>query len=409
MELLSVPVFHIGRAPTRRELHARRQLQIQRKKKKQNKKVSGKFFNGKESYFKKPIFNILPEHLFHPRVYCALQFTYSNPKAIYQFVEQWKQSPFNTYPGTWKSGFDSLWSEELRDAIEDAVFLVLKKRFLFRKFLHHWRFCRLQKGNTTDLLTDEIPKNSVSIVDWKLKKIWIFEATSMMRDITTRLYNHDGFFEDPLSPRNPYTNQLLSANQTISLWNQLSHSGIQVSTPFSSFRSARWNLKRFSAEQGIPLQLFAFRKTMKDMSHYDTMERMLDFIQTAYNHEAVDCYIQAYSHALVKYPDNPLVKRWQQLCLKFYEAEIAFYNNLDKKEHIQNKVWDETVKLLDKQNILVTLRNEDLRTSVLRRGDIQIPLPIPRLINLPVGQIIPADLLTHIVADLEFSFNFQFD
>jgi hypothetical protein len=403
MELVPVPVFHIGRAPTRRELLRSRRQQIQRKKKKQNKKVSGKIFNGKESDFKKPIFNILPEHLFHPRVYTALEFTYANPNAVFEFVERWVVPPFHTTPGTWKDGMNGFWSPELREAIEDAVFLVLQKRFLLRQFLHHWRFRRLQKGNTTDLLTDEVPKNPVSIVDWKINKVWTFEATSMMRDITTRLYNHDGFFEDPLSPRNPYTNQLLSANQTISLWNQLSYSGIPVSTPFTSFRAARWNLKRFSAEQSIPLQLFAFRKTMKDMSHYDTLERMLDFIQTAYNHEAVDCYNQAYSHALVKYPENPLVKRWQHLCLKFYEAEIAFYNNLDKKEQIQNKVWDETVKLLDKQKILVTLRNEDLRSSLRQRGDITFPPVVERFVVQ--AQIIPAHLLTQIVETLEFSFN----
>lgn len=403
----STSTFHIGRAPSREQIRRRRnrRIQIRRLQLKKKEKSNTTTID----FFKLPVFNILPSFLFHPRVYFALQLTNSNPKAIYEFVESWKEAPFQTTPDDWKDGMEGFWSSELRDAVEDAVFLVLQKRFLFRKFLHHWKFRRLQKGNTTDLVTDEVPKNPVFLVDWKLKKVWNFEATSMMRDITSRLYNHDGFFEEPQSPRNPYTNQNLSANQTISLWNQLSHSGIQVSTPFTCFRAARWNLKRFVAEQGVPLQLFAFRQTMKNTSHYDTQERMLDFIQTAYNNEGVTCYIQAYSHALVKYPENPLIKRWQQLCLKFYEAEIAFYNNLDKREQIQNKVWDETEKLLDKQKILVTLRNEDLRTSVLRRGDIAIPAPIQRLVPVPIGEIIPQSLLTHIVETIEFSFNFHFD
>ena len=400
------PLFSIGKSPpplTKKEklLKLKKQKEKERiKKQKQMNKQKSFCKNSKPFNFKQPIFNILPAHLFHSRVHSSLSFTFANPKALYNFVEGWKNSPFGS-PDSWKNGLDSFWSPQLRDAIEDAVFLTQRYRFLFRKFLHHWRFKRLEKVNTTDILTGEPPLTPVHLVDWKLKRLWSFEATTLMRDITSRLYHHDGFFEEPLSPRNPYTNELLSPSQTISVWLQLSYSRIPASTPFTSFRAARWNLKRFTAEQSIPLQLFAFRKTMKDLNHVDTYEKILDFIQVAYNNEAVDCYTQAYSHALRNYHNNELVRRWQHLCLKFYEAEIAFYNNLDKKELIQNKIWDETIRLLDKQKILVSLRNEDLRNTVRARGDIEYPLPIPLLTNT----IIPFNILTQIVSDLEFTFN----
>jgi hypothetical protein len=404
-------LFSVGKAPpplTKKEklLKLKKQKEKERiKKQKQANKGKPSLKNIQPFNFKQPIFNILPAHLFHSRVHSALSFTFANPKALYNFVEGWKDSPFGGTPDSWKNGLDGFWSPELRDAIEDAVFLTQHHRFLFRKILHHWRFKRLEKVNTTDILTGEAPGIPVHIIDWKLKRLWSFEATTLMRDITSRLYHHDGFFEEPLSPRNPYTNELLRPSQTISVWCQLSRAGIPVSTPFTSFRAARWNLKRFTAEQSIPLQLFAFRKTMKDLNHVDTYEKIMDFIQVAYNNEAVDCYTQAYSHALRNYHNNELIKRWQHLCLRYYEAEIAFYNNLDKKEVIQNKIWDESVRLLDKQKILVALRNEDLRNTVRARGvtgaDIEYPLPIPLLPNT----ILPFTMLTHIVSELEFTFN----
>jgi hypothetical protein len=402
------PLFSIGKAPsplTKKQKLLKNKLKkekerLRKRKEQQKKNIKTSFKDIKPFNFKQPIFNILPAHLFHPRVHSALSFTFANPKSLYNFVESWKNSPFGS-PDSWKNGLDSFWSPELRDAIEDAVFLTQHHRFLFRKLLHHWRFKRLEKGNTTDILTGEAPVKPVYIVDWKLRKVWTFEAKTLMCDITSRLYHHDGFFEEPLCPRNLYTNEILSPSQTISVWTQLSYSGIPASTPFTSFRAARWNLKRFTAEQSIPLQLFAFRKTMKDLNHEDTYEKIMDFIQVAYNNESVDCYIQAYSHALRKYHNNDLVKKWQYLCLRYYEAEIAFYNNLDKKEVIQNKIWDETVKLLDKQKIFVALRNEDLRTSVRARGDIEYPLPLLRLTN----NIIPFNILTHIVSELEYTFN----
>lgn len=396
-------VFHPGRAPTKAELKLKKEKEKYYKRKellkKKNKKSTGP--SSTSFSFNGPIFNILPSSVFHPKIHGALNFTKANPTSLFHFQEMWRTPPFQSNSG---KGLEAFWSKELVKEIEEAIFITQQKRFSLRKFLHTWRYKRLEKGCAEDFLTGLPPAKPVYIVDWKLKKSWIFEATSLMRDLTSRLYNHDGFFEEPLSPRNPYTNQLLTPSQTISLWNQLSTTGIQVSTPFTSFRAARWNIKRFAAEQSVPLQLFAFRQTMKNLQHIDTQERMLDFIQTAYDNESVDFYKQAYVHAICKYPNNCLIKKWQQLCLKFYETEIAFYNNLDKKDQIQNKIWDETIKLLDKQRILLTLRNEDLRNSVTGRGDTPFPSPIPRFTGHDLIEI-PYSLLTHIVAELEYTFS----
>lgn len=219
-------------------------------------------------------------------------------------------------------------------------------RWVFRKFLHIWRSRRLRMINTEDMCTLEVPKDPVYIVDWKNKIKSVFEASTLMRDITLRLLHHDGFFECAQAPRNPYTNLPLTQSQTISVWTQLALSRTSASSVFTEFRKSRWNLYTFVTEYSVSLQLHAFRVTMRNPQHEDYKDRLLDFIMYCYDQEDADCRTHVFDYAIKNCPGHPLLKRWAALCTRFYEAPIIFSKIPRKVITIQEEVLDSSISLL---------------------------------------------------------------
>jgi hypothetical protein len=247
------------------------------------------------------------------------------------------------------------WSKEKSVAIRRAEMHIMKFRFLFKKILNHMRFKRLQKANQEDLVTGEIPKKPVQIVSWTEKRVYTFEAYTLMKDITERILHHDGFFEDPQLPRNPFTNIPFTQGQMISVWNSLSRAGIPVSSAFTLFRNSRYNMKAFIKENSMFLKLSSLRRTFKDARSFDYKERLLDFIAYSYSVETVDCATSSFRYAMIHYPNHHLIKKWSSLCEKFYETEILYAGNVQQINNAKELVLDDTYDILHLQRELISL------------------------------------------------------
>lgn len=247
------------------------------------------------------------------------------------------------------------WSKEKSIAMRRGVACIMRHRFLFKKLLNLMRFKRLQKANEEDLVTGEVPKHPVQIVSWAEKRVYIFEAYTLMKDITERLVHHDGFFEDSQSPRNPFTNIPLTQSQTISVWNSVSRVGIPVSSAFTLFRNSRFNMKKFIEQNTSFLKLNSLKRTFKEAKSYDYTDRMLDFIEYCYNAESIDCSINAFRNAMTNYPNHHLIKKWAALCQRYYEPEILYPGNTSIIHTYKELVLDDTCDILHLQRELVSL------------------------------------------------------
>jgi hypothetical protein len=310
-------------------------------------------------------FNIFPEKYFHPLLQNTLDFLPVGLKERNIYIE--KYFPFHSpFAGMAqeipqfiisKEPYSEIWSKEKSLAIRSSVCKIVRFRFLFRKFLHKWRFSRIKMANTDDLVTSEPPKKPVYIVDWARRQAHVFEAQTLMKDITARLHHHDGLFEDPQPPRNPFTNTPFTLNQTISVWNSISEAGIAVSSPFTLFRKSRFSYVRFLDENSLYLRLNAHRKTFQEESSYDYKERMLDFIHLCYNAETLEYNAAAFSYILFNKPKNHVIQKWKHLCEKYYEADIVFWNNPKKANDMKETVLDKTYDILSSQNYIVSLYN----------------------------------------------------
>jgi len=288
--------------------------------------------------------DILPINYTKRHIYIQKHFPMSSPFAGVPIYFNLPMPPISTG-----------WSKEKSIEMRRAVGYIMRHRFAFKKLLTNMRFKRLQKANEEDIVTGEAPKYPVQIVSWSEKRVYMFEAYTLMKDITERLLHHDGFFEDPQHPRNPFTNITLTQSQIISVWNSVSRAGIPVSSAFTLFRNSRFNMRKFIEENSTFLKLNSLRKTFKEAKSYDYTDRMLDFIEYSYNAESIDCSIQAFRNAITNYPNHHLIKKWAVLCEKYYEPDILYHGNNVKIHLMKEIVLDETYNLLHLQRELVSL------------------------------------------------------
>ena len=301
-------------------------------------------------------YNILPKGTFHPIIESHLTQAPLNMGHRIDFLE-------NEFPLRDPSPHIAVeteihwidWSKAKSLNIRKAVNTIQRARFLFRILVHHARTRRLQMANTEDIFTMEVPKNPVFIVDWASKQKYTFEANTLLKDITCRLLTHDGLFENPQSPRNPYTNLPFTQSQMISVWNSIFSAGIYTSSAFALFRKSKFCMRRFILENANFLKRNALSKTMKDPASYDYADRMADFIRYVYEEEALDCRIYLYTHAIRHYPGHSLIKRWAALCYKFYEADLLYNGpELDIKKDI---ILFSAIKLISSEPQLIRLFN----------------------------------------------------
>ncbi len=289
-----------------------------------------------KKYIRATLFRYSQLVRFHPWLY--KMGTY-----LYPELTQGKQVPKST--SDW-------WNYEAIVQARKYLPPIYKLRLAFMKLLHHWRFKRIQKANTDDIVTMEPPKKPVYIVNWGSKTVHVFEASTIMRDITERLMHHDGVFEESCAPRNPFTNTPFTQAQMISIWNQISLSGVPTSTAFSAFRQTRWNIHTFQNEYSHMLKLNALRKTMKNPGHYDYIDRMMDFIQYAYEMKSEQCDTHLYNSALKYNNNHSIIRAWEILCRGYYETSILYINNAERFKEITDDLFERATGLMSKENEL---------------------------------------------------------
>jgi len=278
-------------------------------------------------------FNITPFRTFHPLLSTLVSCISNSFSDVHKLLR--------------KRNFCSQfsWIPTLYKELKTAVFFLKRLRFQFRKLLHHWRFKHLQKVNTEDVYTTEPPKNPISIVDWKTRQLYVYEATTMIKDTTNRLLSHDAFFPNPMKPRNILSNTPLTLSQCISLWQQFSYSGIQHSFAISAFYESSYSIDLFQEEYSNTLWLYALRTTMRIFTDYDAKEKLLDFVAVCYLFHSISLFDEAFFEFLLwKHPEHSYTLAWNKCCLTFYE--IPYQKHASLVPQYQEKVIEQTGNLV---------------------------------------------------------------
>jgi hypothetical protein len=214
---------------------------------------------------------------------------------------------------------------EYADIVE-SIESVQKKnrqiRFQMKRLVLAFRIRRLETVNTDDIITLEPIKKAVYIHRLNLAKTYVFEARSLLQDMTRRLLINEDFFLDPHPPRNVLTNEFLTYSELCSVHKQMKAHGV-TNWIMESFAATGFDLSFFKIQFEIPLQLHLLSQAMRSGDEVG-QDLLIDFMLSEYRyHIAIGIPSETLLVEVAKhYWQAPLIQRWRDQCQAYWECDI---------------------------------------------------------------------------------------
>ena len=322
-----------------------------------------------------PQYNILPESFMknlHPFLRMAIMNLPYKKESRKEYILSYKNFP-NTH---------NMFPENHHKNIASIANLIHGFRRKMTKLARLYRFSKLSSSNTEDIVTMEVPKYPIWIVDWENKTKYVFEAHTLIKDITTRLLHHDGIFADPQFPRNPLTNLNLTTAQLVCVWRQMFSMPLKVSFVITAFKIAGFSLDKFEIVNDVYLQLNALKDTMNTGKCFDYREKMEDFMFDIHEQRDVNPCRLVLANAVKQHSEHKLVKAWAKNCYKFYEAEILYRNNPGVLLKEKEKITQASFSLVKSYRHMLVMYEKDFP-----------PVPVVLIDDYSFGELDDAALL----------------
>jgi hypothetical protein len=195
--------------------------------------------------------------------------------------------------------------------VREIYYRLFKFRQALVPLIFRWQIkkCIKNKKNTEDPVTLETPLKPVTILDFKKRISFVFEARSLKKVIENRLLYSDYMFPEPLVPFNILTNEPYSVGQLISISNQCKKYG-ECSWMLDSLIFHGGNLRLFLIYNKQKLKLEAINSFFKKSTRV-IREAVIDF----FNFEAEMCdlpsaQISRFINAYDTKPEMTIVQSW---------------------------------------------------------------------------------------------------
>jgi hypothetical protein len=221
-------------------------------------------------------------------------------------------------------------------------------RICMKRLVNAWKRRHMKIVNDIDLVTQEIPKKPVYLLDWATKTTYQFEASTILRDSINRLMNHDVMILEPLMPRNPFTNSDLTYGGCLSLHKQLRNAGV-THWIWEAYASSNFNLLKLLRNFEVPMKYYCLDLVLKDPTDFNTLEFIMDFMLGEYTHHSIENPprdILIFSMITLHWNTN-IIRSWVDLCKVFWRAQIK---NIEEEEiyvHIKSRELIRKFKLLN--------------------------------------------------------------
>lgn len=155
---------------------------------------------------------------------------------------------------------------------------IFRRRYLLHKYSKLWKqlVLPLKKGNQTDLLLDNLPKNVHQVN--QNQTIFSFSGNDIVHIIKEALLQHDECVPMPVKPRNPYTNQVFHTLELKSMYDYLVCLGKNIPKVVNLFRWCSCDIDLFQQKHGAFLKQQACLSYVLEMSVSEKNTFILDFI-----------------------------------------------------------------------------------------------------------------------------------
>jgi hypothetical protein len=206
-----------------------------------------------------------------------------------------------------------------------SIKILIRKRKIY-KTLHNVL-------NIDDPATLEKPMKPVYVYNFNKTCTYVYEASTLLKEINRRLLTSDYMFVDPQEPRNLLSNKPFTMSQYISIIMQFKAYGM-FSWIFDRFKACEFNIKKFKIRYRQQLKISAietFFNTNTDL-YRETVEDY--FIINANVCDVPDEYIIKFKNTLYYNNNSLYIKRWISLTKRYYIAKEL--NDLNEIKEIEN-------------------------------------------------------------------------
>lgn len=210
-------------------------------------------------------------------------------------------------------------------------------RFCLKSFLNHIRLKKFRYINEVDPVTFEIPKNVIKIINWNQKRIYCFEATSILGDIRARLQHHSYLFPEPLFPRNLITNLPFTLFEIMSVYTQLLRSG-HMHWTLESFRHAEYNLKKFALLNYKQLYLKAVYQSIYSDNDKDFLLEFIE-LQHLYHGYPFDKNLYTWSVYSKTCQGTKKLEGWKRFCYDYHETNTLYENGEEQLRRLNRIIF----------------------------------------------------------------------
>jgi hypothetical protein len=179
--------------------------------------------------------------------------------------------------------------------------------------------CMKKHINVEDIVTMEVPKKPIYVINYPERCTYVYEADTMRRSINTKLLMSDWMFENPQYPINPLSNEPFTTGQLLSIYNQMKAYG-SFSWIFNRFKACSFNLKLFKLRFKQQLKLEAIGSHFKN-EHENSKETIFDLFEAnAVNYGMSDTNIEKFKTFYNLYPNSNYNIKIKPLVMRYYIA-----------------------------------------------------------------------------------------
>lgn len=190
-------------------------------------------------------------------------------------------------------------------------------RQAFRRLLNRWLTKRLRPTNEEDLMTGEIPKVPITIVAWAERRTYLFEASTILRDMCSRLLQHDYLFAKFSKPRNPYTNLELTPAQFFSVVKQLRAAG-HTNWLIEGLYTLQYDMGRFKEQFSEAVKIQIINNQFKNLKSEETIDIIHEFIEDQHEEHGASFNPLLYRWGLANAHDLLRMKLWTRKCKEYH-------------------------------------------------------------------------------------------
>jgi len=208
--------------------------------------------------------------------------------------------------------------------IRSLIFKNQRVRHLFKRCIQRWRCSKLKQINTEDPATLAAPVKPVMVYDWPNRSKYVFEGSTLLRDICCRLLNSTGILCKSVYPRNMFTNMEFSVEQMHFITRDLMDVG-QSNLILNAFAKSNFCLETFASRYSIIIKQEIIEKIFKQWSSLECVDLVFDFFELwkeVYDVTTANSAMWEWAFENLN-EGYPLVKSWRRLAQEYYIKYVS--------------------------------------------------------------------------------------